>query len=90
MKKFRLFPIWVLCMAWLLPLTAQAADTLIPVGQVVGLELQNDTLTVAAFDTEAPARDAGLQIGDRLLSVDGHSVRSAEDVRRVTLLRKQA
>ena len=65
------------------PQTALAAQLLIPGGQLVGIELQNDTVTVAAFDDAcgAAAREAGLQIGDQILSVDGQRVSSAEDVR---------
>ena len=59
------------------------AAELIPVGEVIGLELRGDTVTVAAFDDLATAaRDAGLQIGDRLLSIDGRDIENAEDVRR--------
>ena len=66
------------------PQNALAAQLLIPGGQLVGLELTNDSVTVAAFDDScgAAAREAGLQIGDQLLSLDGRQVTSAEDVRR--------
>ena len=61
-----------LCL-WLLPASAHATRQLVPVGQVVGLELRSETVTVAAFhDTlGAAARDAGLQIGDEILDIDG-------------------
>ena len=61
-----------------------AAQLLIPGGQLVGLELSNDTVTVAAFDDicGSAAREAGLQIGDQILSIDGQTVQNAEDVRR--------
>ena len=75
----------VLAMAFVLgiPQTALAAQLLIPGGQLVGLELSSDTVTVAAFDDTcgASARDAGLKIGDQILSIDGQQVSSAEDVR---------
>ena len=66
-----------------LPLTARAEDTLIPVGQIIGLELGDDTVTVAAFDDTlgSRARDAGLQIGDEILTIDEKPIRCAEDVR---------
>ena len=66
-----------------LPLQAKAARLLVPVGKVIGLQLQNDVLTVAAYDDvfgEA-ARSAGLKIGDELVEIDGCDVSSAEDVR---------
>ena len=62
---------------------AGAVQLLIPGGQLVGLELQNNAVTVAAFDDTcgAAARESGLQIGDQILTVDGKEVSSAEDVR---------
>ncbi len=62
---------------------AYAVQLLIPGGQLVGLELSNDTVTVAAFDDScgAAAREAGLQIGDQLVTVNGRRVTCAEDVR---------
>lgn len=65
------------------PQNALAAQLLIPGGQLVGLELTNDTVTVAAFDDVCggAARDAGLQIGDQILTVNGLEVKKAGDVR---------
>ena len=59
------------------------ARELIPVGQLIGLELSAGTVTVAAFDDSLTvARDCGLQVGDQILSIDEHSIACAEDVRR--------
>lgn len=76
------------CMAALMlcfcvmPLNAFARD-LIPVGQVIGLELRDNTVTVAAFDEElgAASKAAGLEIGDRILSIDGKQIQNAQDIR---------
>ncbi|MGM9584775.1 MAG: SpoIVB peptidase S55 domain-containing protein [Faecousia sp.] len=67
----------------LLPLPTRAAQQLIPVGQVIGLQLYNDTVTVAAYDDVlgGTARSAGLKIGDRILEIDGKPIACAEDVR---------
>jgi len=75
---------------FLLPMGVQAAELLIPGGQIIGLQLQNGTVTVAAFDDHlgSGARDAGLKIGDELLSIDGCSISCAEDVR--TALQKSS
>lgn len=83
MKKFFSRTGCIMICVWLLALTASAARTLIPVGQVVGLALGDNTVTVAAFDEQLgqTARTAGLQVGDRILTVDGRSVSSANDVR---------
>ena len=60
-----------------------ASDYLIPVGRVVGLDLSSGTVTVAAFDDElTAAKEAGLQPGDRILSINGAEITCAEDVRR--------
>ena len=68
---------------WLLRGGAYAQDLLIPGGQVVGLQVCDDTVTVAAFDDAlgGEAKAAGLQIGDQILWVDGSRVKSAQDVR---------
>ena len=68
---------------FLLPAGVQAAELLIPGGQIIGLQLQNGTVTVAAFDDVlgSGAREAGLKIGDEILSIDGQAVSCAEDIR---------
>ena len=72
-----------LCL-WLLPLEALAAQQLIPVGQVIALELRNDTVCVADFDESlgSHARQAGLQVGDEILTIDDQTITCAQDVRR--------
>ena len=67
----------------LLPLQTRAAERLIPVGQVIGLQLYNDTVTVAAYDDAlgGAARSAGLKIGDQILKIDETPIACAEDVR---------
>ena len=66
-----------------LPVTSWAAELLIPVGKVIGLQLSDDTVTVAAFDDSlgGAARDAGLRIGDEIIKIDDKNVSCAEDVR---------
>ncbi len=66
-----------------LPVEALGAQLLIPVGKVIGLQLQDETLTVAAFDevSGSCARDAGVKIGDELLKIGETPVTSLEDVR---------
>ena len=59
-----------------------AADRLVPVGQVIGLELASGTVTVAAYDDSlTAARDAGLKIGDEILEIDGNPITCAGDIR---------
>ena len=66
----------------MLPITTYAAE-LIPVGQIIGLELGDDTVIVAAFDDlyGSRAKDAGLRIGDEILEIDNKPIDCAEDVR---------
>jgi len=65
----------------LLPMQAEAAR-LVPVGELIGLHLRTEAVTVAAFDEVlgTGARDAGLKIGDRLLEIDGQRISRASDV----------
>ena len=61
---------------------AYAARLLIPVGEVVGLSLSEGSVTVAAFHEGygAAAREAGLEIGDEIVSIDGKTVDAAADL----------
>ena len=70
---------------FLLPANVYAAEYLIPGGQVIGLRLENKTVTIAAFDDTigAEARDAGLKIGDELLSINDTAITGATDVPRI-------
>ena len=63
--------------------TVWGTQLLVPGGQVIGLEVQNNTVTVADFHETSgnTAKAAGLQIGDRITAVDGVAVHSAQDVR---------
>ena len=82
MKKmvFRTAVAAVLCFS--IQISAAAAQMLIPVGKVVGLSLSEGSVTVVAFDDTlgAPARQAGLQVGDEILTVDKTDIDSAADL----------
>ena len=72
----------VLCVILLLP-AVWAEPLLIPVGQTVGLQLRDNTVTIAAFDDllGADAKNAGLKIGDCIVKVNGTPVHSAQQMR---------
>ena len=72
----------ILCF-FLLSQQVFAAELLIPGGQVIGLELRDDSVIVAAFDDVCGgnAKDAGLCVGDALVSIDGKPIQCIEDVR---------
>ena len=81
MRKKILLLILGLTIAYIAPTTVFAAHMLIPVGRVVGLELHNNTVTVAAVEDDSAALSAGIQVGDRILSIDDRAICTAEDVR---------
>lgn len=67
---------------YFLSISVFAAGELVPVGEVIGMELSSGTVTVAAYDdTLTAAREAGLKIGDEILAIDGRQITCAEDVR---------
>ena len=72
-----LFCIFILCAS------VNATAYLIPGGELIGLELRDNTVTVAAFDDEtgSSARAAGLKVGDKILMIDNKTVSCTEDVR---------
>ena len=80
MKKTCLRLLSGVIVSLLLATGAQAAETLIPGGQVIGIEIHNNTVTVAAFETGSPAQAAGLQAGDRLVAIDSRKIETPEDV----------
>ena len=64
--------------------SVSAAKLLIPVGQVIGLEVRENRVTIAGFDPHLgnAAQEAGLKEGDRIAKIDGKDIHCAEDVRR--------
>ena len=67
-----------------LPLQASAVKLLIPVGEVIGISVEDKTVTVAAFDEilGAEAKAAGLCVGDQILKVDSTEIQQPEDIHR--------
>ncbi len=67
--------------------TALADDTLIPVGQTVGIQLDVEGVLVAGMSevetargAVSPGRDGGLRMGDVILEVAGEEVHSSQDL----------
>ena len=82
MKKFgKCIVSAVLCLL-ILPVSAFGKE-LIPVGQVIGLELRDNCVTVAGLDERLSIKTKAdaLAVGDRLESIDGRKISTAEDVR---------
>ena len=80
MKKLTNILALLLVVLLVLPVGAQAAQ-LIPGGQLVGLELHNNTITIAAFDDNSPAKLAGLQVGDQITHIDHTPINSPQQIR---------
>ena len=78
-KRFVIFLILIFTLAG----SANAASTLIPGGQIIGLELQDSTVTVAAIDESlgSAAKAAGLKEGDKILRINNKVISCAQDVR---------
>ena len=72
---------------YLIPQTVFATRLLVPVGELIGIALQDDSVTVAAFDQELGkiSEKAGLKTGDRILSIDGQSITCVQDVKNALL-----
>ncbi len=82
MRIFGKRAVFAMALFVFLPLQVSAAKLLIPVGEVVGIAVEDQTVTVAAFDEAlgAEARAAGLCVGDQILKVDKTQVRQPEDI----------
>ena len=82
MKRWILRWLAVLAAVPVLASPVLAAELLIPVGEVVGLSLSEGTVTVAAFHETygGPAREAGVQIGDEIVALDGRAIDDAADL----------
>jgi len=83
MRKFGLKIAIFTILICALTLPVSAAQLLIPGGQVIGMQLSDDTVSVVAIDESlgAAAKSAGLQPGDRIVSLDGCKIRCSQDIR---------
>ena len=84
MKRFLRSIAFAVVFVYLLPVSTWAAELLIPVGQIIGVQLQDDSVTVAAFDDVlgSYAREAGIKIGDEIVAIDDHTIDCADDIRK--------
>ena len=81
MGIFRRF--FVMILVILICVYPVAAAELIPGGQVIGLRLEDGTVQVAGFDPQlgSGTQQAGLQVGDRILTAGGKPVSTPEEIR---------
>ena len=74
--------------------SVSAARFLVPVGQVIGLEIGEDRVTIEGFDTQLgdTARAAGLKEGDRILRIDDvrHALQSSDGDVDISIVRGTA
>ena len=61
-----------------------AAQFMIPVGQIVGLQINQNQVTIEGFDSKlgSAAQEAGLMEGDRIVKIDDHQIHCPEDIRK--------
>ena len=83
MKKIKFHTLFMILLLLFTALPVSAAELLIPGGQVIGLQLTDGTVTVAAFDPQLgkAAQAAGLETGDRIVRIGDRKVSSAADIR---------
>ena len=83
MRKFSKGFIVFLLLIFVIAGTANAASTLIPGGQIIGLQLQDNSVTIVAFDKDlgTAAKAAGLKQGDKILHINSKKATCAEDIR---------
>ena len=69
MKKIKYCFTTTVIAVWLLISSANASSLLVPVGELVGLELQNETVTVAGLITGKDFKNQlkGIPLGEKLL-----------------------
>ena len=84
MRRMAISALMAVCLTAIFS-AAWAEPLLVPVGQTVGLQLRDNTVTIAAFDDSlgAEARDAGLKIGDMIVKVNGKTVHNTDEVRSI-------
>ena len=83
MKKFPVRFVSVLLIAFSMVQSVSAQQLLIPSGQVIGLELQENRVIIQGFDQSLgdTAKKAGLKVGDQIAKIDGRDIHNAQDVR---------
>ena len=83
MKKLTIRFAAMLLTVFMMAQSVSAAKLLVPVGQVIGLEVRDRRVCIESFDPAlgSAAKAAGLQTGDQILSIDGISIGCAQDVR---------
>jgi len=83
MKKLPIRFVAILFIVFSIAQNVNAAKLLIPVGQVIGLELQENRVTVQGFDQALgiAAKRAGLKEGDQITKIDGKPIHNPDDVR---------
>lgn len=70
-------------LAVLLSVTIGAESLYIPVGRIVGLQLRDNTVSIAAFDDDLgiSAKGSGLKVGDSIIKINDMTIDSTDAVR---------
>jgi len=85
MKKIAISVLIFMVLISVVPFEVSAADALVPVGQVVGLHIGDGGAVIAGFDDVlgSGAKSAGLQVGDRLININGRPIVNASDITKI-------
>ena len=83
MKKLTIRLAATLLTVFMMAPAVSAAKLLIPVGQVIGLDIRDGQVCVESFDPAlgSAAKEAGLQEGDQILSINQKPIHCPQDVR---------
>lgn len=83
MKRKKISAVLAVLLVFMLSPVVAAEKLLVPVGQTVGLQLRDNTITIAAFDDllGSEAQRAGLKIGDQIVKVNGVAVHNVQQMR---------
>ena len=65
------------------PVCAADYEELTAVGRSVGIRMREAGITVTGFSEQSSAKEAGLRKGDRILTINGETVETAEEIRRL-------
>ena len=77
---YRLGIFWIVALMLQGACSAAIPTELVPGGAAIGLRLQTDGVYITEFAEHAPAKAAGLKIGDRIAEIDGIEVSAAADL----------
>ena len=91
MKKLTIC-IFTLLLLVCLPFGALAESYLVPGGQLLGITVEDGSFVIAGFDSRygQAAKESGLQVGDKILKVNGKTLSDLKDLKQQVPLKQFA